>query len=283
MKRIMLFLLFVIWTGFPLFSQVTKADSPFYEQMRTLAFADREALIFHEITTGNIPGYLKGFVTIKTVQRDAKGHKHRVTLFVKADYLAIGNDQHAFIIPMSPVTAQMIADSLHCSLPTPKVVDIIYKHAKLKLEPFNYIPRENRNETPDLFYDHSQVIFALIKASGKPPGIFVGGIKKDIVISSKLSDTSRVKHVIIYGWHKLDGKPIQPVYGKHLETYVDYSHGVRLISDRVLIDGKAYQYRAILKDTLLHSLLSYEPEPLKRTSYLQLTVDNGQLSMKSGN
>ncbi|MFA6335192.1 MAG: hypothetical protein WCX48_06495 [Bacteroidales bacterium] len=269
MKRLLSFTVLVVITFGPIFSQVTKGDSPFYEQMRTLLFEEREALILKEITSGNIPDYLKGFVTVKTVQKDTKGHKHKVTLFVKPDYLSIGNNQNSFIIPMGPVTAQKIADFFDCSLPTPKVVDIIYNHSVLKLEPFNYIPRDDRNETPDILNDHSRVIFAKVKAAEKMPGVFVAGTKKDVVISSKLSDTQRTHHVTIYGWHKLDGKAIQPVYNHHIDTYVDYSHGIRLISNKVLIDGKEYNYRKILKDPTLHSLLSDEPNPLVKTSYLE--------------
>ena len=269
MKRLLAFALsFAIAFG-SLFSQVTKVDSPFYEQIRTLSFEEREALIFKEISSGNIPDYLKSFVTVKTVQKDAKGRKHKVTLFVKPDYLSIGTNLNSFIIPMGPITAQRIADTLNCSLPTPKVVDIIYVNSELKLEPFNYIPRGNRSETPDILNDHSRVIFAQIKAAGKKPGVFVAGTKKDVVISSKLNDPERTHHVTIYGWHKLDGKAIQPVYNHHIDIYVDYSHGIRLISNRVLIDGKEYNYREVLKDPILYSLLSDEPEPLVKTSYLE--------------
>lgn len=268
MKRLLSFTILIAITFGPLFSQVTKGDSPFYEQMRSLSFEDREALIYKEITSGNTPGYLKGFVAIKSVERDSKGQKHKVVIFVKPDYLSIGNDSCSFIIPMGPVTAQKIADNFDCSLPTPKIVDMIYKYSVLKLEPFNYIPRGNRNETPDILNDHSRVIFAQMKAAGYKSGVFVAGTKKDIVISSKLSDPVRTKNVTIYGWHKLDGKAIQPVYNGHIEIYVDYSHGIRLISNKVTIDGRDYDYRDILKDPLLHSLLSDEPEPLQRTSYL---------------
>ncbi len=268
MKRLLSFtILFAITFG-SLFSQVTKGDSPFYEQMRILSFEEREALILKEITSGNTPGYMKDFVKVKSVQRDSKGRKHKVVIFVKPDYLSVGNDSCSFIIPMGPVTAQKIADYFDCSLPTPKVVDMIYRYSALKLEPFNYIPRGNRNETPDILNDHSRVIFAQVKAAGYKPGVFVAGTKKDIVISSKLSDPARTKNVTIYGWHKLDGKAIQPVYNGHIDIYVDYSHGVRLISNKVTVDGKTYNYRDILKDPLLHSLLSDESLPLQKTSYL---------------
>lgn len=267
MRYFISFLVFVTTFG-SLYSQSSKSGSQFYEEMRNLPFAEREDLIVKEITSGNIPEFLKKFVSVKTVQKDSEGRKHKVTFFVTVDYLAVGNNLDYFTIPMGPLSAQKIADSMGASLPTPKVVDIIYEKSKLKLEPFNFIPRGNRNETPDILNDHSRVIQAQIKASGNTPGIFVAGTKKDIVISSKLSDPKRTHHVTIYGWHRLNGVAIQPATNVHIDIYVDYSHGVRLISNRVIVDGKEYEYRKLLGDSLLHTLLSGEKEPLLRTSYL---------------
>jgi hypothetical protein len=267
MRYLISFLVFVTTFG-SLYSQSSKSGSQFYEEMRNLPINEREDLIVKEITSGNIPEFLKKFIPVKTVQRDSTGRKHRVTFFVTADYLAVGNNMDYFTIPMSPISAQKIADSMDASLPTPKVVDIIYEKSKLKVEPFNYIPRGNRNETPDILNDHSRVIQAQIKASGNMPGIFVAGNKKDIVISSKLSDPKRTHHVTIYGWHRLNGVAIQPPTNVHIDIYVDYSHGVRLISNRVIVDGKEYEYRKLLSDPLLHTLLNGEKEPLLRTSYL---------------
>ncbi len=251
----------------PLCSQVNKGDSPFYEKMRLLSFQEREKLISQEVLSGDIPEYMIGFVEVRFKGIDSRGVRHKVKIFVKPDYVTIGKGQSSFIVPMSPATAQKIADSLDCSLPTPMVVDIIYANAKLKVEPFNYIPRGDRNETPDIFFDHSRVIFAQIRASGYNPGVFIAGSKKDIVITSLLEDSLRRTNVTIYGWHRLDGTPIQPVYNKHLGSYVDYSHGVRLISNKVFIDGKEYNYRDVLKDSVYHVLLSNEREPFKITSY----------------
>lgn len=267
MKRIFL-TIFIIAAPVILPAQGDRGGSLFYEKLRLLDFNDREELIFNEIISGNYPQFLKNWEKVSFSDRDANGKKHRVTLFVKPDYLSVGNDSDLFIIPMGPITAQKIADTFNASLPTPKIVDLVYRKSKLKLEPFNYIPRGNRNETPDILFDHSKVIQAQIKASGYKPGIFVAGTKKDIVISSKLSDPVKNHHVTIYGWHRLNGKPIQPVTNIHINIYVDYSHGVRLISNRVLVDGKEYNYRDILKDTVLYTLLSNEKLPLVRASYL---------------
>ena len=250
-----------------LYSQETKGGSVFYEQIRILSSQEREDMAVKEILSGNMPEFLKSYVTITSNEIDAKGDEHEVTLYVFPDYLSIGNSQDYFIIPLSPMASSKIAEALDASLPTPKLVDLIYEKSTLKLEPFNYIPRGNRNETPDIFYDHSKVIQAQIKAAGYSPGVFVAGTKKDLVISSKLADTARQHHVTIYGWHRLNGKAIQPVYNGHINTYVDYSHGTRLISNKVLIDGIEYNYSDVLKNSLLHTLLSNENEPLSKTSY----------------
>lgn len=268
MKRLIFLIIFTVTAYGILPAQGAVSGSVFYEQIRNLPFEEREALIRKEIIAGNYPDFLKKWVAVKSVQKDATGKKHHVTLFVAPDYLSVGNDSDLFIMPMGPLSAQIIADSLNASLPTPKVVDLIYAKSKLKLEPFNFLPRGNRNETPDILNDHSRIILAQIKASGNKPGVFVAGTKKDIVISSKLADPVKNHHVTIYGWHRLNGKAIQPAYNSHINIYVDYSHGVRLISKRVIIDGRDYNYEDVLKDTVLFTLLSDEKEPLKVTSYL---------------
>jgi hypothetical protein len=268
MKKIFFYFIFTAAVSGVLRAQDHRGGSVFYEQMRLLGFEEREALIQKEILSGNYPEFLRKWVKITSAERDKNGKRHKVTLFVAPDYLSVGNDTDLFIIPMGPKSAQIIADSFGASLPTPKVVNLIYAKSRLKLEPFNYIPRGNRNETPDILNDHSRVILAQIKAAGYKPGVFVAGTKKDIVISSKLADPRRTHHVTIYGWHRLNGKPIQPVTNVHIDIYVDYSHGVRLISRKMLIDGKEYDYLSVLKDPLLFSLISDEPDPLTITSYL---------------
>lgn len=273
MIRVLTLLICLITFGHS-FSQSAKGGSVLYESIRSMAFEEREKLIESELKSGNIPDFMKNFVRIETIENDALGKLREVVLFISPNYLSAGNDDDFFIVPVGPLTAQRVADFYNCSLPTPKLVDIIYFTSVLKLEPFNYIPRGNRNESPDILYEHSKVIQAQIKASGNHPGVFVAGIKKDIVISSRLTDPNRPRHVTIYGWHKPDGKPIQPVNNVHINTYVDYSHGARLVSNRVLIDGKEYDYRDVLRDHVLHTLLSYEESPLSIISYIN-SAGNG--------
>ena len=73
--------------------------------------------------------------------------------------------------------------------------------------------------------------------------------------------------VVIYGWHKPDGIPIQPVYSGHIDWYVDYSHGIRLINNQVLIDGKHFLLTDVLRDPLQYKIFSDEDSPMRQTVY----------------
>ena len=99
---------------------------------------------------------------------------------------------------------------------------------------------------------------------GWPRGSLVAGIKKDVVVSNRLDE--KPDRVAIYGWHTPDGKPIQPLTIVHRESYVDYSHGVRLMRRTVTIDGKPRDVRHVLYDADLCGLLSDEG-PIRRASY----------------
>lgn len=54
------------------------------------------------------------------------------------------------------------------------------------------------------------------------------------------------------------GVPIQPVYTGHSDRWVDYSHGVRLVSRRVLVNGVEHDLATLLEDPVLWALLSDE-------------------------
>src|SRR5262249_8630683 len=61
--------------------------------------------------------------------------------------------------------------------------------------------------------------------------------------------------VVIYGWHYKSGKNIQPESDVHENTYVDYSHGIRLLSQKMVVDGKPALLADVLKDKELAPLV----------------------------
>jgi hypothetical protein len=218
----------------------------FAETIADLPPKAREAAIVDEITRGNIPDFLRKFHTIHL-----RADGHECTCEATSDYLAIGSDDDFVRMPMTPASAQRIADAFGCSLPTRKMVNDIYAQADVKLEPK---PLTEQRETVRTFVQHNAIIEE--QRAGKTLGLLVAGDKKDIVITNKLKE--KPNKVAIYGWHKLDGKPIQPLYTGHADYYADYSHGVRLIKRQVIVDGKPGDIGDVLKDPALCNLLSDE-------------------------
>lgn len=245
------------------------SGSEFMQHIMNLPFDEREDEILKEISSGNIPEFLRQLISIESEFTDAENKIHKVKYFVMPDYLGVGSDSDFFRVPMGPLTAQKIADLFGAVLPTKKIVDDIYLHAENKPEPQFYAPIENRNELVQQFIIHNNDIDSQMIAKKQFIGNLTAGIKKDIIISSRLEDTSRTHHVTIYGWHKPDGKPIQPVTNIHIDTYVDYSHGVRLINNEFLLDGEVKKINEILTGPVLYKIFLDEDKPLKRISYIK--------------
>lgn len=225
--------------------------SQFLKQIEALSPTDREAAALEQITQGNIPGFLRSLKPIDIKIADSQGQQHSATYFVTLDYLAVGTDDDFFRIPIRPATAQAIATAANASLITTKISDDIFAHAKLKLDPR---PLTKDRDVTATFYQHHRIIEE--QRQGKPLGLLIAGIKKDVVLTNRLSE--KPNRVAIYGWHHTDGKPIQPLYVGHTDSHVDYSHGIRLMSQLMLVDGRPCNVQDILKDKELSPLISNE-------------------------
>ena len=225
--------------------------SQFARKIEPLSRDDREAAILEQITSGNIPNFLRALKTIDVTADKSHGTKYKATYFVTIDYLAIGSDDNFFRIPMIPKTAQAIATAANASLITTKISDDVFARAKLKLDPR---PLTKDRDAAATFYQHHQIIEE--QREGKPLGVLVAGIKKDVVLTNRLGE--KPNRVAIYGWHRPNGKPIQPLYVGHVDRYVDYSHGIRLMSQRIYVDGRPMRVSDVLKDNDLCALLSNE-------------------------
>lgn len=249
-----------------------ETGTQFMRRIDSLPLKEREEEIFLALSSGNVPDFVRNTVTLKASFSDAEDAIHSVEYDVMPDYLAVGSDDDYCRIPMNPGTAQRLADLFGASLLTAKLSDEIYRNADIKLSPFNYIPVGNANELVSKFVMHNDQIDKQFREAGGKEGQLVAGIKKDLILSSRIAD--RDDRVVIYGWHKPDGKPIQPVYSGHVWWYVDYSHGIRFINNQVIIDGKPADYREILKDPLLFRIFSNEEVPVKQPFYPVL-VESG--------
>ena len=225
--------------------------SQFARLIERLSRDDREAAVLKEITQGNIPNFLRSLKAIEVEAADTQGKKHAAKYFVTPDYLAIGSDADFFRIPMTPMTAQSIAKAAGASLITARISEDVFRHADLRLEPR---PLDKDREATATFFEHHKLIED--QRGNTPLGQLIAGIKKDVVITNRLAE--KPHRVAIYGWHHPDGKPIQPLYVGHVDWYVDYSHGIRLMSQRMFVDGRPMQVRDVFKDKELSALLSNE-------------------------
>jgi len=217
---------------------------------------EREEEILEYVKDGKMPSFLAMLQRV-TVRETVGGSERELTFFVAPDYFALGSDEDYFLCPLTPATAQEIADSLACLLPTRKIVDAIYAQATVKLEPAPIAPSERMTTVP-VFWQHNMTVWHQRQATLAlyPLGTLVAGHKKDLVITPKLA--KKPTSVAIYGWHRTDGNPIQPLYLGHSSSYADYSHGIRLVSRRALLDQRPVDLLDVLRDKDLCILISDE-------------------------
>jgi hypothetical protein len=223
--------------------------SEFVREVARLSLDEREARILAEITGGNVPEFLRRCVPVRV---SSGGHQGR--FYCLPDYLSIGSDADFVRMPMMPTTARAIARRFGCVLPTRKMVDEVYAQAAVKLEPAPFSPTVCDITSVDVFRQSHLRIEQ--QRAGRPLGLLVAGIKKDVVVTPQLA--GRPGKVAIYGWHKPDGQPIQPLYLGHTARWVDYSQCIRLIAGTMDVDGAPMRVIEALKSSELSGLLSDE-------------------------
>ena len=238
-----------------------------------MGFWKLEDAIADAVLEGNMPQELKSFrkIVFKTPVVDSVEilrKPHKVEIWVLPDYISIGTSNNFVRMPMGPLAAQRIADSLNCILPTTFLVDRIAEVSQGHLNIFPFRPLGSRNSQPIVYQDSNNAINALYDAKGYKFGQFISGLKKDVVLTYKiLTLPGNENRVAIYGWHLPSGKAKQPLHIKHGNFYADYSHGIRMIYRTIKVDGKEYDAREVLESPQLYRLLSNEPMYLKKASY----------------
>ena len=222
--------------------------SEFYAMASGYSWKQRDSFAIEKILEGNMPSFLYHLVPVEIIKMDSATSKPvSIIIYVSPDYVSVGNDNDWARIPLTPMAAKIIADSLQCIFPTSKMVDAIYKKAAIKLSPvplFGF-----RDSTPTMYHHH-----LIIEGQRKGAKGLIAGIKKDIVPYNSKANT-KTDRVAIYGWHKPDGKPIQPFYTGHVNWYVDYSHGLRLVYRKMKVNGKWMLFEDVLKNDFFRSMV----------------------------
>ena len=227
--------------------------SEFIRRTASLSRPERERAILQAIQAGNVPSFLKKFVAIKLENTGPSGQKHEATIMVSPDYVAIGTDEDFIRIPMAAPTAQTVAELYGCTLPRAKLVDAIWKQATYKLQP-RPLPPTSQMMSNEWYKRANELIDK--EMGSRPVGPLTAGDKKDVVLTNRL--LQKKDRVAIYGWHQTNGKAIQPLSTIHEASYADYSHGLRLVSTSIIVDGKSMKVSDVLKDSELSGLLTHE-------------------------
>lgn len=185
----------------------------------------------------------------------------QITYEVMTDYITVDGMR----VPMSGQTAQQVADHFGLNLPTPQIVDEIYRNADVRVDaqPLSGsgVAVEGKN------YSGSQVVqkgvgYAQFAAAysdkvdqqlsdrGAKEGQIVAGFAKDIVPPAKPGSLG------LYGLYDSKGRPIQGGNGQtphDTAVHTEYGSYVRLISPTVRVTnpngsvetrplGSVYQY-----------------------------------------
>jgi hypothetical protein len=227
--------------------------SEFARRTSGLSSAERDRAVVAELERGNIPSFLGHLTPVKLTTRAPDGQALVATIWVTPDYLAIGSDDDFLYVPLTYYSATIVADRFGSVLPTATMVDAIYEQAAHHLKPVP-LPAGPLMRSNLYLSKHQQRIDE--ERSGVPLGELISGHKKDLVLTNRLRQLPG--RVAIYGWHRAPHDPIQPLSTVHGAHYVDYSHGVRLVSTTVVVDGRPRSIYDALQDAQVASVLSRE-------------------------
>lgn len=245
------------------------SGSAVMDEVLALGGGARDAVLADHILAGNIPSFLRDLQPVSMAGQSPEGRAIEVTICVTPDYLAVGSDRDYVRTPLGLPAAARIADRLGLFLPTPRMVDAIYAQAGLRLAPSPMAPTSAMSST-NYFWRHNGIVEEQGAPLGWRPGMLTAGQKKDVVLTTRLR--AAPGRVAIYGWHRPNGRPIQPLSTVHGAAYADYSHGIRLVSHVAFVNGKPLPLATILQDPVLSRIVSDEgpitdPEGLQASLY----------------
>lgn len=230
------------------------SGSAFLKKIERLDGGAREKAMVAEILKGNVPSFLRKLTPID--RKIAKGPYRGQVLryYALPDYLAVGSDDDYVRVPLNLFSIEKLSEQLDLSLPTVKMVDDIYAHAKQRFTPRPVVNKLKISSTSNIV-THNEMLKEQFQGHYHA-GELTAGHKKDVVQSRRI--LRKPGSIAIYGWHRGNEDPIQPLSTAHSADYADYSHGIRLVSNMVKIGDQVLDLRDILENKIQAPLLSYE-------------------------
>lgn len=211
---------------------------------------------------------------------ERRGFDHRLHITVMRDTLKVDGVR----LGATPIETQQIADLLDCMLLTPRVVDLVYKHASIQFDGIVNIAGEIvadcTNEQINAEIDR------LIESRGGDDGGIIASVAKYWVLVNELTLPNIVGRfpgsfpACNYGWiskhapaHRISVtglyKVWQPKGFTHNYVHVDPSQGIRLmhsigrLEEIATGNSKSVDLRGIAQDPDLCGLLVQDAKPLR--------------------
>lgn len=134
-----------------------------------------------------------------------------------------------YIAPVGIGQARELAEAAGCELPSPALVDAIWKAADLKIDAT--LMTRTHDGTPktmdsaETHIDQARRLATIVgeRSLGKDFRLLAGAYKDVVVHGGRLG---------LYGWHRLNGTVIQTFFAGHAPAWRDYSQGLRLVRRR---------------------------------------------------
>jgi hypothetical protein len=239
---------------------------------------EREAAILQAV--------LDGRATMEWAKVTSSHQGHVAEFNVFADALKIEGVR----VNVSAETEQKIADSMGCLLLTPKIADLLWEQAVVRIEPR---PR-SITATTKAMVEHSFAIDKQLEAlEGSSPGL-IQTVGKHWVIDEALA--SKPGRAMNYGWH-FAGSSYQGISGEvtasllkdpktrqyarliqgrgtaHDMHHSDYSQVCVLVASQCTVDGVERTLEEVLQDSELAPLASHTGKmTILRQPGVELTV-----------
>lgn len=157
----------------------------------------------------------------------------KVTVFVANDYIKA--DEIDYVWWSGQNVEGFLRNNPSMTYPPRFVVDKVWRQAGCQLKPQPINPN-----VPHIQITHGSMIKNQKFDVGQEcfiTAVLTAGHKKDIVRPTDPSKTA------IYGWHRLNGKIIQPYSQVHGKRYRDYSHGFRPMLKTIFVNGQPQPYQ----------------------------------------
>lgn len=147
--------------------------------------------------------------------------------------------------------AQRIADQLRAVLPTPRILQLIWEQADVRLEPCT-LPADAKMASTARMIQHSECVDQRI--AGRTGMVANEG--KHWVLTNRIAGKENL--AANYGWFVKGRRPVQTVGTRHDTAHTDYSQIVRLVKPIMKVDGRDVDIRHVGRSPELWGLVSDE-------------------------